>query len=135
MSIQANFKFDDRPNKATLTDIVSYHISSPQKTPVCPPEALACTYPPHIAEAYPSPPSGTKPTWKSNLLRQRRHGRVKPFLGKQQYLAKEVTVIENDMQYPAKPHEEYREGKRARGAAMDKRQKISKGSSTTCSSS
>ena len=113
-------------HKTTLDGAVTYRISGPWKIPVCPPETLAQTYPPHIAGAYPSPPSGMKPTRKSDLLRQRRHGRVKPFLGKQQYPTKEVTVLGHDMRAPVELLEKYREGKRVRGAAMDKRRERNK---------
>lgn len=111
-----------------LKDAVTYRQSGPWRIEEATREVWASAYAPHVAAAYPSPPSGPKPTRQSDTQRKTRHGRVKPFICKQQYPTQPVTVVGHDMRIPEEVRNKYREQRRAQIATMNKRRDLNRNS-------
>ncbi|EKM53457.1 uncharacterized protein PHACADRAFT_186128 [Phanerochaete carnosa HHB-10118-sp] len=102
-------------------EVLTHRVSGAWLVPEASPDVWARTYPPHVAQSYPAPPSGSKPDKKSDALRQRRHGRVKPFLGKVPYPTKPVVVLGHEVRYASDVRARCGEERRARSMVMDRR--------------
>ncbi|GJE91469.1 hypothetical protein PsYK624_076190 [Phanerochaete sordida] len=107
-----------------LADAVTLRYSGAWHIPEAPPEAWARTYAPHVAAAFPAPPRAADTAY------QKRYGRVRCFITRQQYPTQPVTVFGHDMRIADELRKACREDRMARQVAMDKRREQNKASNT-----
>ncbi|GJE91443.1 hypothetical protein PsYK624_075930 [Phanerochaete sordida] len=105
---------------------VTYRQSGPWRIEEASPEAWTRARAPHVAQAFPSPPSGPRPTRAADTFHKKRHGRMKCFTARQSYPDRPVTVVGHDLRIPEALRTAAGEQRRARGAAMDRRRERNK---------